>query len=284
MLEQAARYTAAGQAGDVPATQPSWNEQALAAYRKAFELAWPTDKARKHYLATPDALVSREAAQGVIRLLEKQQANDEQKQEIQRMADAIQELKEIPMAITPIVFSMDGRAWGSQVDPARRTGFDLAGDGLEREWPWLKADVGILVWDPKRTGKIESGRQLFGSSTWWMFWENGYEALAALDDDGDGRLAGPELAGIRVWFDRDGDGKSGRGEVVSLATLGISAIGTGGESHSAEDLAAWNPRGIELADGRTLPTWDWRPTSLEPEWRHCCQELGLVGTGTNAKE
>lgn len=288
MLEQAGLYSAAArkpeapagdeEKADVAATQPSWREQALAGYRKAFELAFPQDKAREHYLSTPEALVSREAAEGVLRLLGQQECGDKADEEKQRMEQAIAQLKRIPMAITPIVFSMDpSREWGSFVDAERRTKFDLLGDGLEREWPWLKPDVGVLVWDPRRTGKIESGRQLFGSSTWWMFWENGYEALASLDDDGDSRLAGPELAGIRVWFDRDGDGQSARGEVVSLATLGITAIRTSFESHSADDLAAWNPRGIELADGRTLATWDWRPTSLEPEWRHCCQSLGLVG-------
>ncbi len=283
MLEQAALYSKAvrqpepaadEELGDLPATQPSWSEQALEGYRAAFKLAFDQDKARQHYLATPDALVSREAAEGIIRLLEGDGVAEAEQQEVKQMQVAIAELKQIPMAITPIVFAMEpGRRWGTLVDDTRRTRFDLAGDGVDREWPWLRGDVGILVWDPKRQGRIQSGRQLFGSATWWMFWETGYEALAALDDDGDGMLRGSELDGIRVWFDRNGDGRSGRGEVVSLASLGIVALGTQAESHSADDVAAWQRRGIELESGQTLSTWDWRPMSLPARSACRCQPV-----------
>ena len=47
--------------------------------------------------------------------------------------------------------------------------------------------------------------------------------------------------------------------MVSLASLGIVAIRTTSQRHPASDVAAWQPRGLELRDGRTLPTYDWRP-------------------------
>ena len=53
---------------------------------------------------------------------------------------------------------------------------------------------------------LEVGLQLFGSVTWWLFWEDGYAPLAALDDNHDGRLEGAELKGIAIWFDRNGNG------------------------------------------------------------------------------
>lgn len=51
----------------------------------------------------------------------------------------------------------------------------------------------LLVRDPQHKSKIESGRQLFGNVTWWMFWRNGYQALAALDDTMDGLPAANSL-------------------------------------------------------------------------------------------
>jgi tetratricopeptide (TPR) repeat protein len=37
--------------------------------------------------------------------------------------------------------------------------------------------------------------RLFGTVTWWMFWNDGDHALDALDDERDGRLRGAELHG-----------------------------------------------------------------------------------------
>ena len=42
-------------------------------------------------------------------------------------------------------------------------------------------------------GVICSGLQMFGSYSFFLFWNNGYEALSALDDNQDGKLDGAEL-------------------------------------------------------------------------------------------
>ncbi|HEV7406232.1 MAG TPA: hypothetical protein VGO11_25010, partial [Chthoniobacteraceae bacterium] len=158
--------------------------------------------------------------------------------------------------ITPIVFALQPpRRLDELLAEDVTVDFDLRGYGPAERWSWVKPELGFLVWDPRATGRIESARQLFGSYSFEIFRANGYDALAALDDNGDGRLAGDELAGIRVWFDRNSDGVSTADEVVSLETLGITAIAT---SACAKDgLYPMNPSGLVLRDGRTLPTWDW---------------------------
>ena len=60
--------------------------------------------------------------------------------------------------------------------------------------------------------------------TFWCFWENGYQALASLDDDGDGWLTGKELDGLAVWRDTNGNGVSEPGEVKTLSECGIAAL------------------------------------------------------------
>jgi hypothetical protein len=119
----------------------------------------------------------------------------------------------------------------------------------------VKPGAGILVWDPERTGRITSGRQLFGSATWWIAWDDGFEPLAALDDDGDGLLSGDELDGISVWTDRDGDAVSDPGEVVPAREAGIAALVVRGVT-TLEGVPA-HPRGIVMRDGSTRPAYDW---------------------------
>lgn len=73
------------------------------------------------------------------------------------------------------------------------------------------------MFDGDGKGRINSVLQLFGNVTFWMFWRNGYEAMRALDDNGDGSPAGGELAGLGPWRDENGNGVSERGEVRALA-------------------------------------------------------------------
>jgi len=88
-----------------------------------------------------------------------------------------------------------------------------------------------------------------------MFWRKGYEALAALDDDGNGWLEGKELDGIFVWHDKNSNGVSERGEVLPLSRFGIIRISVKATNRIGETL--FNPKGIQLSDGTFLPTYDW---------------------------
>jgi len=162
-------------------------------------------------------------------------------------------------AITPIIFSLRKEAkLGDLLERGKHVRFDLDGDGVAEEWPWVNRDTALLVWDPARRGRILSGRQLFGNYTWQIPFENGYAALAMLDQDGNKRLAGAELDGIRLWFDHDGDGVSDPGEVCDLSDLEIESIATSGRKLPGS--SDWmSPEGVRLSSGETLASWDWVP-------------------------
>ena len=133
--------------------------------------------------------------------------------------------------------------------------FDAQGDGKLERWPWLKPTTAFLVWDPEGKGEIHSGRQLFGTATWWMMFDDGYCVMQSLDDNRDGALSGEELRGLAAWFDRNGNGASEPGEVVPLAELGIVQLSTRATGRDGASLV--NPDGLKLRDGRTFPTYDW---------------------------
>ena len=232
---------------------------ALDSYRRAYAAAKMEDLAASHGFAAP---VSQEAAEGVVRLQQGRKLTAGEKAELARLEVHIKTLAAQPRAITPILISFEGEErLQALLAPGSQARFDLAGDGGARSWPWVKPGTGILAWDPKHTGRITSGLQLFGSVTWWLFWKNGYAPLAALDEDHNGALEGPELNGIVVWFDRNSNGVSDPSEVVTLDTLGVTRIAT--RPQGRRDGVLWNATGVELRDGRSCATFDWEPASVQ---------------------
>jgi hypothetical protein len=236
------------------------HKKAAEAYRKVVRLRGQYERNKPTYGVQPDDRLAREAALGLTRLLAGNRDRASVK-EYRRMKALADELGKKPSPITPIVVPLQGETQlASLLAPRQTSRFDLAGDGLKREWPWVRPTTGILVWDPLDTGKITSGRQLFGSSTWWMFFRDGYEALATLDSDRSGWLEGTELSGIRVWQDANGNGISDLGEVKPLSAHGIAALNTRPFHRDGNGPRA--EQGLRWTNGNLAPTFDWVPTSL----------------------
>jgi hypothetical protein len=257
MLEQG--HLMGAKAGAPPANggrPPGWREQAVAAYRNAYRLSVQKDAAADHIMMGTD-VVSIEAAEGIERLKKGQPLSPQAREELEKMRQEVKKIKERPRAVTPIVFPLDGSTSLRQMLTQRTVTFDLAGDDIKRKWEWVKPNVGILVWDPEKKGRISSGRQLFGSVTWWMFWKDGYEPLAALDNNRDGALTGKELEGIAVWRDANSNGISDPGEVVPVRKSGIAGIAV--KASEQQEGVLSNAKGLLLQNGNYLPTFDWVP-------------------------
>lgn len=212
-----------------------------------------------------DSLVSYEAGSAFLDLVKSTQNVPQVELDgVQRVTRSLNKLKRLkpPGYVTPIIFTMHHHtSLADLLDTNASVQFDLDGDGVPQKWPWLKPTTGFLVWDDLDTGNITSGRQLFGSVTWWLFFRNGYQALDALDDNRDGTLTQHEINGIAVWFDRNTNGISEQGEVVSTQSLGITGIRT--EQTGIDGNAPMNATGLQLSDGQTLPTYDWIASPID---------------------
>ena len=162
----------------------------------------------------------------------------------------------VARAITPLVVPLDP-TWLPDAPWQHRVIFDADGSGVPKSWSWIPPAAAWLVHD-NRAGKIESALQLFGNVTFWMFWENGYDALCSLDDNGNGQLAGDELKDLALWRDADIDGVSDPGEVTLLANHGIVALSCRHVVVSDEDstVAAYSTEGVTFNNGATRPTYD----------------------------
>ena len=173
---------------------------------------------------------------------------------VQKHIAALDGLRRGP--VTPIIFRLDrAMPLDMMLKPDRIVRFDLDGDGTAERRPWVDPDTAILCWDPTRSGKITSGKQLFGSVTFHLYPGDGYTAMNLLDDNRDGELAGSELPGLALWFDRNSNGVSDPGEVTPIEDTPVKALSV--RALTKEGIAPANPFGLKLKDGRTLPTFDW---------------------------
>jgi hypothetical protein len=228
-------------------------KKAVAEYRDVIDRGWKKEKDLKfgplggHYITA-------EAAGYLTPLLDA----EKDREEIATLKDRVAQLAKLPRPITPIAIPLrDGLAARDLLDRAARVAFDLDGSGLPQHWTWTTKEAGWLVYDRRGKGEVNSGLQLFGNVTFWLFWDNGYEALAALDDNGDGLLTGAELQHLAIWHDHNGDGKVDPGEIKSLAELGIVALSCRHERTPGDpDCAAFSAHGVVFRDGATRPSFD----------------------------
>jgi VCBS repeat-containing protein len=135
---------------------------------------------------------------------------------------------EIP---SPIILDLDGD--GVETSAVKSgTWFDHAADGFAEQTGWAGRDDGLLVRDLDGNGRIDSGREMFGSETLLANGTraaNGFEALVELDSNLDGKIDAQDaaFASLRIWKDADGDGYTGAGELLTLAEAGVQSINVG---------------------------------------------------------
>jgi len=118
------------------------------------------------------------------------------------------------------------------INPAAPILFDHNGDGTATATGWLQGSDAWLVRDLDTNGTIDSGLELFGVDTDITVngvtrkATNGFEALAALDSNGDKIFDANDTAftAVRLWQDLDQDAVTDDGELSTLADKGIVSI------------------------------------------------------------
>lgn len=114
----------------------------------------------------------------------------------------------------PLVINFEGKAVELS---GKRFAFDLDADGKSESIDTLGSSSGYLAIDSNGDGRINDGRELFGTRS-----GNGFADLAALDGDGNKWLdeADPAFATLRIW-QRDG---AGQDTLSTLRDRGVGAL------------------------------------------------------------
>lgn len=126
---------------------------------------------------------------------------------------------------TPLVLSFDGAP--VEFRAGDQATFDIAGNiSIVTDWPTARTPW--LALDLDGDGRITDGRELFGSMTRLPDGRtaaHGFEALRALDENGDGRIDArdPGFARLLLWGDTDGDRVSAPPE-LSPASASLVSI------------------------------------------------------------
>jgi hypothetical protein len=233
--------------------QAGEREEAIMQYRRVIEEEWPRERTRTGFGPATGPITS-EAAGYLIPLLDPRR----DAAEIARLREYLVELKKKGRAVTPIAIPLVRDLPVEQMlDRRARVRFDADGSDLDRIWTWIDPRAGWLVYDQIGDKQITSALQLFGNVTFWMFWENGYHALCALDDDDSGDLRGAELKHLAIWQDANRNAVSEDHEVRTLSELNIVALSCAHVTEDeSDDYVAMSAKGVTFADGSRRPTYD----------------------------
>jgi hypothetical protein len=155
-----------------------------------------------------------------------------------------------------VVLDLDGGGVSTR-SLAQGVQFDIDGDGRLDQTGWVGSGEGLLVRDLDGDGVVDSGAELFGSATTLADGskaDNGFDALAALDSNSDGRIDAQDkaFAELKVWVDADADGVTDAGELKTLAQAGVVSIGLNAQTDGArrdQGNIIGLVSGFERADG-----------------------------------
>ncbi len=133
----------------------------------------------------------------------------------------------------PLVFDLGG-------DGVNLTGvedgayFDIRGDGSKPRTGWIRGDDAFLYLDETGNGVADDANELFGDTGGYA---NGFDKLAAHDENGDGVIDAQDSVydRLRLWRDANGDGVNQLEESLTLAEAGIASIGLGYEKKYEKD-------------------------------------------------
>lgn len=228
--------------------QSGQKTEAKEQYRKVLDEAWEREKASSGGMSGDSITV--ETAGYLKNLLDPKK----DAAEIAVIDERLKKLGSLYRAVTPIVVPTEPGVPVSEMMTNRPVLFDLDGRGAKSYAAWPTHRAAWLVYR-SADENIDSGLQMFGQCTFWIFWRDGYEALSALDDDRDGFLKGRELKGLALWKDADCDGVCSEDELHSLEAFSIRQLSCRAARH--QNGMPFSKGGVVFSDGRHGDSFDW---------------------------
>ena len=136
------------------------------------------------------------------------------RREFHMQSDTSIQLGDAVQSKDPLVINMDVPA--AQLTN-QKTDFDIDGDGKSEKVFMLQPGSGFLALDKNNDGKINNGKELFGTQS-----GNGFADLARFDDDGNNWIDAADaiFKQLKIWSKDD----AGKDRLVDLKAANIGAI------------------------------------------------------------
>lgn len=174
---------------------------------------------------------------------------------------------------SPVVIDVAGNGF-NLTNPANGVSFDIVGNGISQliSWTSRDSDDAWLAFDRNRNGRIDDGRELFGSSTPQPSLsegesKNGFRALALFDRPDFGGNSDEQIdqedtvfAHLKLWQDRNHNGISETEELRNLADSEVRIIELRyRESKRQDEHGNWFRYRVKVRDvrGEQLGRWAW---------------------------
>lgn len=157
--------------------------------------------------------------------------------------------------ISPIIIDLNGDGVQTTAMQDSQARFDMDLDGVKDRTGWVSAQDAFLAVDNNLDGTVNDRSELFGGQI-----GEGFAKLASFDSNADGQVdAGDErFAELKLWQDRDGDGTTDQGELITLNEAGIASLRVSYELRAEDqngnlllersDALTSDGRSVEVAD------------------------------------
>ncbi|WP_235525399.1 C97 family peptidase [Photorhabdus heterorhabditis] len=159
-----------------------------------------------------------------------------------------QHIDEFENKETPLVIDLTGDGITTILENGNLF-FDHDNNGIIESSGWIESSSAFLVWDKNKDGKINNGSELFGNNSILKNGnkaDNGFTALADLDDNGDGIFDQNDSLwhSLELWIDANRDAITDSGELHKLSESGISSINLAYKEDGFKDVNG-NIHGLE---------------------------------------
>jgi Ca2+-binding RTX toxin-like protein/LysM repeat protein len=192
----------------------------------------PQYKTNPDFIKTGVLLILKDNT-GTQSLSEYLKENANNSQAINSLIDTLKtELKTASVIRSPLTLDLDGDGI-VETTSKQNSGvyFDHDNNGFAEQSGWVDKDDGLLVFDKNGNNKIDNGSELFGNNTVLSNGNtatNGFEALKALDTNQDGKVDKQDVGfnNLKVWQDKNSNGKLDDDELLSMGDTGIKSLNT----------------------------------------------------------
>ena len=127
----------------------------------------------------------------------------------------------------PLVIDLDGNGVDLTSLQSSTAYFDFGADGTREKTGWFGKNDGVLVRDLDGDGQIENLQELLASPT-----QDVITTLKGLDTNGDSKITSADSiwSSLQIWQDKDSDGITDAGELLSMSSVQLTEINLAAQS------------------------------------------------------